>query len=317
MEALKINLIEDQDLFTNHGWKKRYDFVDFCVKYVNKYRARSKTKSVYMNTIRHFSDYQNEIVGNRLMADDLDKEHIEEFSEYMQSEKNLKNSTVHGIIGRIKYLLRKAQHYDIAIDYSFDEAKIKLEDRHSIALDKRDVARLFYFEGLTKSEEEMRDLFILGCQTGQRYSDYSRITKEHLNGEFIYMRTQKTKTPVCIPVDKYIREIFEKYNYDLPPARSIQQFNNAIKIICKKAKLNRIISYETIQCGKVVMIHKPLYMMVSSHTARRTFITTKISEGKPITSIAKVSGHKSLNSLALYDKTLLLDSAKIVSQSAI
>lgn len=57
--------------------------------------------------------------------------------------------------------------------------------------------------------EHVRDIFIVGCLTGQRVSDYSRICEDMIteigDTEFILITQQKTEKKVYIPVDRRVR----------------------------------------------------------------------------------------------------------------
>ena len=68
--------------------------------------------------------------------------------------------------------------------------------------------------------EHVRDIFIVGCLTGQRVSDYSRICEDMITEiggtEFILITQQKTEKKVYIPVDRRVRAILAKYDGKLP-----------------------------------------------------------------------------------------------------
>lgn len=49
-----------------------------------------------------------------------------------------------------------------------------------------------------------RNLFLIGCYTGLRVSDFSRLRDAHI-GKFITIKTQKTGTPVVIPIHPVVR----------------------------------------------------------------------------------------------------------------
>lgn len=312
MEALRLNM--HQSVLPKKETTP-VDFLEFSSICLEKYK-RENVKSCYQNAVRHFKNYQLH-TDHRFVTDELDKETLDDFAEFLQVTESLKNSTTIGILQRVKHIVKKAQQIGLSVDLSYEDSRVKVQDCFAITLDKRDIARLYYFTGLTKAEEEIRDIFILGCQTGQRFSDYSRLKKEHIQGEYLKLRTQKTKVLVCIPIDKYVLEIFAKYNYELPEPPTIQHFNKAIKQICRKAGLTSKVAYEVVENHKVKMMEKDLCDLVGSHTARRTYITQKIREGKSLSAIMRVTGHLSLNSLSRYDKTLLEENAKIVSITTI
>lgn len=72
--------------------------------------------------------------------------------------------------------------------------------------------------------DRVRDLFLVGCWTGLRFSDFSRIAPENIKGDFIEIETQKTAEPVVIPIHTTVKQIMKKYKgkypNSLPPAIS-------------------------------------------------------------------------------------------------
>lgn len=209
--------------------------------------------------------------------------------------------------------------YDALYDHFIGSYKraneqISLENESThIYLKQKEIARLYYYDGLTKKQEEIRDLFIVGCMTGQRYSDYSRISTDNIKGDNIIILQKKTKNKAVVPMTDYIREIFNKYDGHLPKARCIQYFNKALKLICRKAGLTDWITYEEDQGGEIVMVKKQKCDMISSHTARRTFITNTISDKIPENMIMKLTGHKSSACFVRYNRMTLEDNAKALA----
>lgn len=60
--------------------------------------------------------------------------------------------------------------------------------------------------------DNARDLFLVGCWTGLRYSDYSRLNvTDHVDGDFIDILTKKTGEQVVVPILKELRKILDKY----------------------------------------------------------------------------------------------------------
>lgn len=92
---------------------------------------------------------------------------------------------------------------------------------------------------LTGIEEHVRDLFMLGCLTCQRYSDYRRLRRDNFKTledgtEVICLTQQKTGTYIEVPVmDGRIRDICNKYSYDFP-VYNIDTFDRVIKHIGEK-----------------------------------------------------------------------------------
>jgi hypothetical protein len=73
------------------------------------------------------------------------------------------------------------------------------------------------FKGNTRLER-VRDLFCLGCFTGQRFSDIMRFDKQDLSGIKWSFVSFKTRKRAVVPFNGYIANalpILQKYDYQL------------------------------------------------------------------------------------------------------
>lgn len=314
MEALKLEFSEycgmslQSEYFHN---LPSMNFMEFGILFINK-KKRGKHFGLFKNMLQHFSVFQ-ESMDTSFNTNDIGKEEMDRFVDYLLIEKKLKTSTVKAMIMRLKYLLEKAYLNGWAIDDSYSDAKVKEVDSTFIYLKEKEVARIYYYGGLTKKQEEIRDIFIIGCMTGQRYSDYSRITRDNIVGDNIHILQKKTRNKAVIPLTDYVREIFDKYNCILPRPRCIQCFNKSIKQICRKIGLTELVIFEQEIGGEIVTVKKPKYEMISSHTARRTFATNMIRYGVTGSKIRKCTGHKSTACFDRYDRMTLVDNARSLS----
>ena len=268
------------------------NFVDFIREYMAKSRRPDSYKNLYRNAASQLEAFSKHL-GKVIYTNMLGEEALEEFVFFLQEHQNLMSSTVKGMIERTKAMLQKAYNGGYPVDPTFRDYIYRDEDISSIFLSMTDIARLYYFKGLKKNREIVRDYFILGCMTALRYSDYSRITKENFIDGKISIRTKKTKTPIVIPVHKFVREIMEKYNWELPQAKSIQYFNKLIKEVCKDAGFTELIPYERKKGLCFTSIMRPKFELVSSHTARRSAATNMFLAGIPPLRIMKITGHRS------------------------
>lgn len=311
MEALNTSLYAQylqSDYFRS---LQRQIFVYFCNAFILKHK-KGKYNYLYRSTVSYFLKFQ-EYTGETYYTNDIGKELLDEFVNYLHSVRKLCFSTIQGIILRTKYLIRKAYENGWKINTSYSECKIRINDSFFIYLTERDISRIYYFKGLTKRQEEIRDLFIIACKTGLRYSDCSRITKDNIRNGNICILTQKTKVNVCIPMTAYVKEIFKKYNYNLPKPCCIQYYNKMLKEIGKKVGMSDIITYEQEQAGNIITIKKPVYMCMSSHLARRTFITNMLNNDVPESKVQKLTGHKTKCSIIRYNRITLEQNALSVA----
>jgi len=135
-----------------------------------------------------------------------------------------------------------------------------------------------------------------------RYSDYKRIKAANLTANLIKIREVKDKTKFLeIPITNRIKAILDKYNMNLPKI-SEQNFRVYLKEIFQIAGFTEP-RIKSVKIGnKVFEKEVPMYELMSTHTARRSFITIMLNSGVPAKAIMKITGHKSINNFQLYYK---------------
>ncbi len=268
------------------------NFVDFIREYMAKSRRPDGYKRLYLTAARQLEAF-GEHVGKVIYTNSLGEEALGEFVFFLQEQQNLMSSTVKGMIERTKAMLQRAYNGGFPVDPTFRDFIFRDDEINTIFLSMTDIARLYYFKGLKKSHEIVRDYFIIGCMTALRYSDYSRVTKDNFSDGKLSIRTKKTKAPVVVPVHRFVKEIMEKYNWELPKAKSIQYFNKVIKQVCKEVGFTELIPYERRKGLHFTSVMRPKYELVSSHTARRSAATNMFLAGIPTLRIMKITAHRS------------------------
>lgn len=303
MEALRLP-IQRKDITRPRYSGEDVSFVSFVRGYLGKSHKSARYKKMYLNTIDHVLGFceTTGIEVNELLTDSIGMEFCDNFVHYLKADRGLMQNTVKGHHERLHAMLQKAMLYGYNVDNTYKEVSVPDEEVTAIFLSMTEITRIYYFEGLTKFQEELRDYFIIGCMTGLRYSDYSRLNESNFdrNMNMIRIKTQKTGAVVSIPMHRFVREILQKYNYQLPEARGIQFFNRAVKQICKNVGLNEPILWERTVGTAVVKREVPKYKLVSSHTARRSFATNMFLQNIPTYRIMMITGHKSESSFFKY-----------------
>jgi len=165
---------------------------------------------------------------------------------------------------------------------------------------------LVFEQSLSLRLQETKDFFVFGCTAGLRIADLLKLTTQNLevNGNNIYLVVQssKTATPTKLLLPAYTRVILEKYKTRsrfLLPRFNKSNINVYIKMLAEKAGWTHIISKTRMQKGVPVLLFshdkkKTLHRFcdqLTSHTMRRTAVTTLLSLGMPENLVRKVSGH--------------------------
>lgn len=162
-------------------------------------------------------------------------------------------------------------------------------------------------------------MFLCGCYTAQRYSDYSRIKSEHIkkvskNKYRLEMITKKTESLVKVPLKPIILEILAKYDNNLPKTYETK-VNKYIKEICKKAEINQSVEISTFVNGKKLSEFKPKYELVKTHTARRTGATLMYLNGIQPVDLMKITTHTKIATLLKYIKVSKEETAERISDN--
>lgn len=150
-----------------------------------------------------------------------------------------------------------------------------------------------------KSLETVRDSFVFRCFCGIRFSDYYSLSPNKFKGNRLTLVTQKTGTSVTIPLPESAFKILSKYNYKLPKQNN-QTENEQLKLLCKIAgfKEDTTITYKL--AGELISEVKQRWELVTTHTARKTFITNCLRAGIEAYLVMEIVGIKKESTFRRY-----------------
>lgn len=275
-------------------------FINFGRMYSDGRRPEMK------QAVQTVSDY---LENGHLPFDSIDYNFIEALVEYMKNQ-GLRISTINLKLGYINQLLKVSHKKKLHSNpYRIDKdqklsSKLK---RPIIALTVDELLRLANLD-VSGRLEAAKDLFIMGFYTGQRHSDYSRICPEMIKGEELHLTQVKTGVDVeiplrlldSLPLPNIFTELLEKYAYRVPELE-YSTFLKLLKTLAEMAQIDDLEKNIVDQDGerrKIGSIEK--WKLVTSHTSRKTFCTVLYDYEMELENIAVFSGHKSLDTLALY-----------------
>ena len=210
--------------------------------------------------------------------------------------------------GKVIRLLKGFVHYQIAKgiipNIDLKNFKVVEEETDAIYLNEKELAAIYKLDLSDDLElEQIRDVFIVGCFTGLRYSDLSTLNSEHIdsiNGN-INIKQRKVHKAVVIPLIDYVPDILKKYDYELPKVSSYR-FNERVKELGKKIKLYQKVEVVLKKGNVRVTEVLDKWEMISSHTCRRSFCTNMYLSGFPAEELKRISGHKSPAAFMRYIK---------------
>ncbi len=244
-------------------------------------------------------------------------EFLDDFIIYLEDQ-GLRHNTIVGYILKIQFLIRRASQYNYAVDVTYDEIDLKCEPTNAVFLSMNEITRIYYYKFVKqdkrKAKERIRDMFVLGCLTALRYSDYSRLTSHNLVNGYIMIRTKKTNVDVKVPAHDYVKEIFDKYHGYVPSGLCIQYFNKYLKVIMREIGLNDLVTYSYTKGGELITVTREKWELISSHTARRSAATNMYLTGRMKTlEIMKLTGHRTEQNFFRYIRLTNDDTARSIS----
>ena len=204
----------------------------------------------------------------------------------------------------VRLFLTSARKQNIHVPADETLFKSKGEKVENVVLTSEEMDALFRLDlRNNKRLERVRDMFLIGCYTGLRYSDICTvIRKDCINREkmLITVHQKKTGGLVVIPLHPNLIEILERRNYELPKPISAGSFNKYIKEVVMLAGINEPVELKRHRGGKRILTTSPKYQLISCHTARRSFATDLYMRGVPPELIMVFTGHCSRDAFYHY-----------------
>lgn len=241
----------------------------------------------------------------------LNRTFYNEFLDYLFC-KAVKPDGTRGLLtntaGKVVRLLKAFARYEMdkgSVPYaSLKCFKAVEEETDAIYLDEQELAAIYQLDlSGNRRLEEIRDLFIVGCYTGLRYSDLTALEPEHIDRarQNIVLRQRKVHKAVVIPLIDYVPHILQKYGYRLPRySRSV--FNAAVKELGQRAGLTQAVELVRKRGNERVRRVCQKWELIYSHTCRRSFCTNMYLAGFPAEDLMRISGHKSPATFMRYVK---------------
>ena len=125
-------------------------------------------------------------------------------------------------------------------------------------------------------------MFVLGCLTGFRFSDYSDIKPEEVRDGILYVNQTKTLSTVVVPLRNDAKKILiEKYKMQMPLV-SNPNFNYYIKEVVRLAGINEMIKITHKRGNKIIEETKPKYnwIMGRLHQLQKAHMIKKLWDNR-------------------------------------
>lgn len=271
-------------------------------------KVAESTLVVYGNCLHHLEAFQK-LTGKPLTFDGLNKAFLSNFASYLHSL-SLSDDYARKVVANLRLFVRLAIDEGRTENSAFLKLSNPFKSRNKSAfyLTERELEHLFSLE-LEGRLANVRDSFLMGCYTGQRFSDFSHIRPENIQPvddeaesvDCLVLTQKKTGQTVTIPLtNPRLLEILERHGWKAPRAISGQKFNEYLRELGQLAGFTRKVELIEYRAGQQVKTTKLFWEVMASHMARRTFCTQAYRAGIHPLSIIKLSGHKNVKTLMSY-----------------
>lgn len=297
-----------RDIF-NKEFKKGYDkkgsffsvYDEFVADKIDLKQWSPATIKRYKNIKNMLENFERE-KNYKLTFSKINNEFHKKLTVYCMDDLNHINNTYARNLGLIKTFLYWALDNKKTMKDDFKKfKKVEKVVTNQVALTIEDLQKVLEHTFESKKLEKVRDVFAFACVTGMRFGELSSVSKSTVNNGSIILKEEKDETKQVreIPLNSISRSILEKYDYKLPLITNQKQ-NDYIKEVFKELDYDFEVQKITTKGKENIKVDMPFYERISSHTARRTFITIMKRQGKSDKLIASVTGHRDMKTLNQY-----------------
>jgi site-specific recombinase XerD len=232
-------------------------------------------------------------------------ENLESFGtawkHYLIHKRHFAEQSIHANMKRLKTLISYGMNQGYLTRQDLSVLDYSPSRNPFIALDSSQVWRLIRKEFPPEMQrlEKIRDLFVILCLTGLRYSDLHKVSNVDLNSQILLVPTSKQGVVARIPLFPELKKMLNKYptGLDVP---SNQKFNEYLKEVCVFAGLTEQVSEFKTKGKRQTTITGPLSDFVSSHTGRRTLVSCCRTEGIDNSIIMQITTHRTSRQIDEY-----------------
>jgi site-specific recombinase XerD len=338
-EAVSINSLMDHMQVTYSTKFRKFMVENDRMPSVNEFRALVSGKKVAQikSPIEFFQQFHdrsltrvNPVNGKRLSENTLKKyrtiiARLKEFDvEYPLSWKcfdaqfytrylhfltaTYSKNTVGKYITVLKTFLREAESCGMPVNpyYKGSGFRSFSEPSTRIHLSPEDLEKLFWADIQDPKLSELRDVFLVSCYSGLRFSDWYQLpqTLNKFPGQIALSRQMKTGTPALVPIHENIREICDRLATGFKHnSRLVNQVvNRDLKKIGEIAGITELVNQEITRKGMVETSSHRKCDLIMTHTGRRTFATNTYMSGFDTKALSVIMGMSTEKELVKYLK---------------
>lgn len=255
--------------------------------------------------------YKYEILRKRLkgfkstiLVSDVDLAFITKFDNYLK-KLDIGEGGIYNHHKCLKCIINEAiEHKKFTIDNPYKSKKsikVKSPNHREVFLEEDEVLKIKKYRPTSKTLKVVKDMFLLSCYTGLRYSDLFSLKISDLDWErkIISKQMLKTKHTIDIPLNSQIRGLLVRYltgnkksEDKVFPEVDNQVGNRLLKDIARECKITKNLTF---------------------HVGRHTFASFLINDKNvSLSLVSKLLGHRRIANTMVYANSNIKNLRKVM-----
>jgi hypothetical protein len=315
--AVEAKKLEIAAMNKEIGIGKEELLVNLIDEFITEKKQLSKNKKLAKRSKNSFADATEDSYlqlkkeinawNTKLNIYSVTKKTLDDFESSLIELKYLNGTTFVYMQKFVAVLNHYKESYELTSDYKDYTCELPLKEENVIYLTKEELKAFREVEithrniSSVRKQQEVRDLALLMAMTGLRFVD-AHIKRTDIVNNTIVKAQQKTGSKVFIPFTDTMRDICEKYNYELR-GKSVRNWNENFRKLLAKCNVPSLFEKITVMnyIGTLdVPDVRPKYMHCSAHTMRRTMINQCMLRNMRTDKITKMTGHKKFDVFQTY-----------------
>lgn len=245
------------------------------------------------------------------------------FYGFLIDSKGLTNNTVSKHIKCIKGVLKHGWSLGLITKPVFNDYRDISIRTDRVYLDWDEVERLEEASSAFDIDEQVKDLFLLGCYTGLRWQDLNHLEPHNfkvIDGQYyIRLHSYKGKKNLSNPLTNKALKLCKKYDFNLPKI-SNQQCNESLKRLARAAKIKSKTERVRYRGNERITEVFEKWQIITMHIARHTFACEFLRRNKAhglsaLKALSEILGHSSTKTTEIYWNMISADKDRMLLNS--
>jgi site-specific recombinase XerD len=289
--------------------KGEKDFMELLPEWIESSRMTKTEGTIksHQTTFNHLMEFAKK-KRYAITFESINRDFYNQFTKFLFYDKDNFNSNAGRHIKNIKTFLNDMTEQGLNNNLEYDKKYFKaFKDEPEIFALTMDELKQMSVADLDEKLDKVRDLFLFEAYTGIRFSDVQNLKHENPNSDFVLVPVIKTKDFLKLPLNTKAKSILNKY-FDVEanrvelPKISNQRMNSYLKEICQILEWDEKITVVKFKGVKRYEFQMEKQELVTTHTARRSFVTNALELGIPPTLVMQLVGHKKIDTMKRYAK---------------